>query len=81
MIMITKTLSLCPVKQNQDSVLEKMVSILTRLVESNLEFGITFSFKDSDKDVVSALLKEPGIVTFDNNLFPELFNNQLNEKQ
>lgn len=70
---------MCPVKQNQDSVLEKMVSILTRLVESNLEFGITFSFKDSDKEAISTLLKEPGIEVLDNNLFPEIFNNKLNE--
>ncbi|MBE6310809.1 MAG: hypothetical protein E7080_07140 [Bacteroidales bacterium] len=80
MLMIEKTLSLCPVKQNQDSVLEKMVSILTRLIESNLEFGVTFSFKDSDKEVISSLLEESGIEVLDKNLFSELFINKPNEQ-
>ena len=78
--MIEKTLSLCPVKQNQDSVLEKMVSILTRLIESNLEFGVTFSFKGSDKEVISSLLEESGIEVLDKNLFSELFINKPNEQ-
>ena len=61
----------CPNQQNKETAIEKVVSLVTNLLESNLLFSLSFEYEDSNKDAIDKIISELGIITLSHDDIPQ----------